>query len=383
MLAGGIAHEFNNLLMGILGNTELVLEQVKVGTQAHQCAAQIDVAGRHASELCRQLLAYSGKGQFVVESLNLNVMIRDMSRLLELSVPKTCALKRVLADGLPDMKGDSRQIRQVIMNLVANAAEAVGAEQGTITIETGARNCDREYLSSPYLSEDREPGDYCYVKVSDTGHGMESSTMQRMFDPFFSTRFTGRGLGLPAVLGIVRGHKGAIIVSSEENRGSVFQVLFPVAAGAEKPPVRKPPAVDGTPASGTVLLVDDDEIVRSVSRLMLQGGGFRVLLAGDGVEAVDTYREHMNEIVCVVMDRTMPRMNGDMAMRAIRVLNPDAPVVMSSGYDAAEMSRGAPDCGIDGFLQKPYRKEQLLNAVRAVAGQSRRKASSDTASEKV
>ncbi len=367
VLAGGIAHDFNNLLMGVLGNAELALTRLPPESPVRDLVKRIERAAVRAADLAGQMLAYSGRGQFLVEELDLNELVRETAFLLESSISRKVACRYNLAPALPPVEADPTQIRQVLMNLVTNASEAIGDREGAVTISTGVVWADRDYLTSTYLDEDLPEGFYVYVEVSDTGCGMDPETQKRIFDPFFSTKFTGRGLGLAAVLGIVRGHRGAIKVYSEPGKGSTFKVLLPCAnrpgAGRRQPP---PSAVGGIEwsGSGTVLVVDDEEAVRSLARTALEERGLRVLTAADGREAVDVFRRHAGEIDLVVLDMTMPGMGGEETFGELRRIRPDVRVILSSGYNEQEAVNRFAGKGLAGFLHKPYRPSELVERVR-------------------
>lgn len=283
VLAGGIAHDFNNLLVAILGNAGLALMQLAPESPARQTVQDIELAAQRAAELTRQMLAYSGKGKFVIERINLSRLVEEMAHLLEVSVSKRATVRYRFPEELPTVEGDSTQIRQVIMNLILNASDALGDSPGVISISTGTMIADREYLTGPFTDGSLPEGQYVYVEVSDTGAGMDEGTRSRIFDPFFSTKFAGRGLGLAAVLGIVRGHQGAIKLYSEVGKGSTFKVLFPALAGAAPVAEASKAAPDENAAAGrTILVVDDDPTVRAVTRRILEHEGFVTLLAEDG-----------------------------------------------------------------------------------------------------
>jgi len=365
VLAGGIAHDFNNLLMGMLGNADIVLDRMNSQLPEYGCVKDIEVAAKRAADLCRQMLAYSGKGHFMVEPFNLNDVIREMSNLIQVSIGKTAILKFNLADNLPNIRGDVTQVRQVVMNLLTNASEAIGNSSGVISVETGARNCTAQDLRSPFLAGEHAPGDYVYIEVADTGCGMDEGTLAKVFDPFFTTKFTGRGLGLAVVLGIVRGHNGSITVKTVPGKGTRFRVLFPAgpAARKEDPPPRAPEPAESK--GGTILLVDDDETVLTVAGRMLERGGYKVVVAHDGREGVDAFRERAAEIACVILDLTMPHMNGEDALVKMRKIRADVPVLISSGYNEQEIESRFRESGINGFIQKPYQSAQLMMKVRA------------------
>ena len=369
VLAGGIAHDFNNLLTAILGNASLALMQSSEDSPLRSHLTSIEKTSLQAADLCKQMLAYSGKGRFVVQHLSLNELIEDMTHLLQISINKRVKLTWELSPNLPSIEADISQMRQVLMNLVINASEAIGDRNGTIRISTGVMSADRAYLTEAYLAPELSAGEYVFMEVSDTGCGMSPETRAKIFEPFFSTKFTGRGLGLAAVLGIIRGHDGAIKVSSEVGRGTTFKVLLP---RADKP--AQPIRVQNTPASswrgsGTVLIVDDEESVRTVAGQMLEAIGFEVLQASDGREGVEMFSENCDRISAVLLDMTMPRMNGEEAFRELRRLRGDIKVILISGYNEQEATHHFAGRGLAGFLQKPFKLEDLKTKVRAVFGE--------------
>ncbi len=365
VLAGGIAHDFNNLLTAILGNADLALSEMSPVAPGRDCMLEIAKVARRAADLCRQMLAYSGRGKFVVEAVDLSQMVEQMAHIIEATCSRQAALRWDLAPELPAVDADASQLRQVIMNLVLNASEAIGDQSGLISISTGVLDCDEGYLAGTWLDEDRPAGRYLYVDVADTGCGMDETTKARIFDPFFSTKFTGRGLGLAAVLGIVRGHKGAIKVQSEPQHGTSVRILLPARSGAMPEP---PETVRDDPwrGSGTVLLVDDEEAIRSLGRRILTSLGFEAVLAADGREAVACFREHRDRIDCVILDLTMPYMNGDEAFRELRRIDPEVRVILSSGYQEAEATQCFAGQGLAGFIQKPYQASILADQLRRV-----------------
>jgi signal transduction histidine kinase/CheY-like chemotaxis protein len=372
VLAGGVAHDFNNLLMAIRGNLELALESLPPGAEARQSIQQAEQAAQRASDLTRQMLAYSGKGRFVVRDIRLSDVVSDCAELLRTSIPRTIAFDLRCDAGDPPVKADPGQVEQVVMNLVTNAAEAIGSQPGTITLSTGTATFGAEELSASRL-EPATPGRFAWVEAVDTGCGMDEATLARMFEPFFTTKLMGRGLGLAALLGVVRGHHGAIFVESRGGVGTRVRVLFPVAEGASRadeaggePPVERP--ATALPAEETVLVVDDEETVRNVSARMVQALGLRVVTANDGEEAVRLVRERGDDVACVLLDLTMPRMDGRTAFERLRALRPDLPIVLCSGYDEQATVQQWTTQGPAGFIQKPYSLAVLRDALSRVMG---------------
>lgn len=363
VLAGGIAHDFNNILMTVTGNADLALMRLAPESPLSGYLQQILLAAGKAADLAGQMLAYSGRGKFIVESLDLNQVINELLHMLEVSLSKKANLHLKLSQSLPPVEADVTQLRQVIMNLVLNASEALGETSGMITVSTGVLDCDDDYLRETWLNEGLDTGIYVYLDVTDTGCGMPPETIDRIFDPFFSTKFAGRGLGMAAVLGIVRGHKGAIRVYSEINKGSTFKVLLP-ASGTPEERVDKDSAGPAWWGDGQVLLVDDEATILEVGETMLRELGYDVLTAADGREAVELFREHRQGIRLVLMDLTMPHMGGEEALREMRLLDPEVRVIISSGYTEDEIAHRFLGKGLTGNLQKPFRLSALRDALR-------------------
>ncbi len=365
VLAGGIAHDFNNLLTGILGNANLARIESPPGSAAVPYLDQIEQICLRAADLCRQMLAYAGKGRFVIEQLDLNRLVSDMTHLLQVSISKTVVLKFALAAGLPPVRADASQLRQVVMNLVINASEAFAERSGVIGLATGVVRVDREYVRNSLLDPDLHDGDYVFLEVSDNGPGMTEEVKAKIFDPFFTTKFTGRGLGLAAVQGIVRGHRGALKVYSEPGRGTTFKVLLPCAEGVVEAAARLPEgSLEGWRGEGTVLIADDEETVRAIAARMLETLGFRVVLAADGQEAVDLFRADPSAFRLVLLDLTMPRLGGEDVFRELRQVRPDVRVLLMSGYTEQEVTTRFAGKGLAGFVQKPFQLPTLLAKVR-------------------
>jgi two-component system, cell cycle sensor histidine kinase and response regulator CckA len=360
ILAGGIAHDFNNLLMAITGNAELAMLPLSPSAPSRENLEEILHVARRAADLCGQMLAYSGRGRFVVGRLNLSTIVKEMGQMLAVSVSKKASLRYVFSSHMPSIEADATQLRQVIMNLITNASEALGDDAGTITVASGEMICDRDYLSDSCVDDHLPGGRYAFVEVSDTGCGMDAVTAKRIFDPFFSTKFTGRGLGLAAVLGIVRGHRGAIKVTSTAGKGTTFRILLPAAEGEQDDqPLAAQPAAR-KPSRRTILLVEDDPDVRRVGAKLLQHLGAEVLLANDGRECVEVFRAHIGQVDCVILDLTMPVMNGDEAFEELRKLKKDVRVILTSGYNEVDVTQRFDGKGLAGYIQKPYGMAALV-----------------------
>ncbi len=372
VLAGGIAHDFNNLLVGVMGNAGLALMEMPADSPARPAVQAIEQAAVRAADLTRQMLAYSGKGKFLIQNVNLSHLVGEMSHLIMVSISKTAIVNEELAGDLPAVEADATQLQQVVMNLIINASDALEQRPGTITVRTGTMQASRDYLAEAFLAEKLEPGTYVYLEVADTGHGMDAETRSRIFDPFFTTKTTGRGLGLAAVLGIVRSHHGTIRVTTAAGAGTAFRVLLPPAKNQSAPP---PPQVEAPPAkpiTGTVLVVDDDETVRGVARSILVRHGYKVIMAYDGVEGVERFKENPDGIDLVLLDMTMPRMSGEETFAVLRKIRPGVRVLLTSGYNEQEAVARFISEGLSGFVQKPFRVRELLEkvaqAINATAG---------------
>jgi PAS domain S-box-containing protein len=362
VLAGGIAHDFNNLLTGVLGYASLARMRLAPQDPIGQDLKQIESAAQRAADLCLQMLAYAGRGQFVVQPVDLNLLTQEMTQLLATALSKKAVLKYNLTPELPQVKADATQLRQIVMNLVTNASDAIGPRSGVVTVTTGVIDADARYLGE-IPSSDLAAGRYVYLEVSDTGCGMADEVKARIFDPFFTTKFTGRGLGLAAVQGIVRAHHGAIKVYSQVNKGTTFKVLLP--ALDEPAELAAPLARASVPAGRgrRVLVVDDEEDVRVFARKVLELAGFAVTVAVDGQDGVDVFSAAQDAFELVLLDLTMPRLGGADAYRALRRQRTDVRVVLTSGFAAAEATSGFEGKGLAGFLRKPFRADDLLAAV--------------------
>jgi two-component system cell cycle sensor histidine kinase/response regulator CckA len=356
VMAGGIAHDFNNLLVGILGNASLLVEISPDDNRS--LASDIVLAAERAAELTKQMLAYSGRGQFVVERLDLNKLILENFTLLRASISRAIRVELNLSEEDCFIEADRAQIQQVIMNLLINASEAIQGSAGVISVRTKHSKLTTQRLSE-HLHGSVDAGQYISMEIADNGSGMSAETIKRIFDPFFTTKFTGRGLGLAAVLGIVKGHRGDVEVRSQPGTGATFTILWPECSRPDAEQAPSEPAVVADFRSATILMADDEETVLRTATAGLQSRGFRVLTAADGKDALEMLCAHP-EISLVVLDLTMPVMTGDKAIPLIRSLVPQVPIILSSGYTETEVSRRFHVQGIAGFLQKPYTHTTLI-----------------------
>ncbi len=365
VMAGGIAHDFNNILTTIIGNAELALVRMKQESPGINNLRKIEQAATQAAELAKQMLAYSGKGKFVVENIDMNCLLEEMLHLLEVSISKKSTLRLNFDPNLPAIEADATQIRQVVMNLVINASEAIGDNSGVISITTGCRECDKNYLKNIWLDENIKEGPYVYINIADTGCGMSRDTLAKIFDPFFTTKFTGRGLGMAAVQGIIKGHRGAITVDSEPGKGTTFKILLP-ASGMPTAIVNSDShTADDWKGEGKVLLVDDEETIRDVAEEMLREFGFTTITAYDGRDAIKIFKEN-SDVDFVILDLTMPNMDGEQCFYELRKLNPNIKVIVSSGFSELEVTQKFAGSGLAGFIQKPYKLSVLKEAIQKI-----------------
>ncbi len=363
VLAGGIAHDFNNILMAIMGNAELTRADLPPDSPLHKGLIEINALARDAADLCLQMLAYSGQGQFYIHPLNITEIIESMAHLLNVSIEKSIILKSDLAANIPAVEADASQIRQLVMNLISNASEAIGKDGGIILLKTGSRHASRAYLRSIALEQNLTEGEYAFIEVRDNGEGMPGEVQQRMFDPFFSTRFTGRGLGLAAVLGIVRSHYGAIQVESTHGEGTCVTVLFPKTTTVIAPAGQAPAPSDHpliAHENRTVLVVDDEPPVLNVTSRILIKAGYQILTATDGAQAVACVKEKGEILDAIILDMSMPNMSGPMALKEIQQMHPRIPVIIASGFSEDEVRAEFEDSNVSGILQKPFSSDVLL-----------------------
>lgn len=366
VLAGGIAHDFNNLLVGVMGNAELAMLDAPHNSEMQHYLQQIFKASRRGADLVGQMLAYSGQGRFSMGEQDINAIILDVSELLGAAISKKVQLKQELVGGLPCVYGDKNQLTQLIMNLMTNASDALAGKPGEIGLHTGIRHLSADDFSSMYMATDLKEDDYVYVEVTDSGCGMDEETQARIFDPFFTTKTSGTGLGLAALLGIVRGHHGTLSLESAPGRGSCFTVYFPASSSTIALHMTGYNGSSGAAelTQGTVLVVDDEAAVRHVVSSFLKHEGLQVLLASDGEEGVEVFRRHAHEIALVILDLTMPKMDGEQAFHAMHAISSDVPIMLTSGHSETEVVSRLSLCGLAGFIRKPYTRDAFIGEVR-------------------
>ena len=350
VLAGGLAHDFNNLLTGIMGNASLALAEIARPDQASQRLTEVLQASERAAQLVRQMLAYAGKGKFLVEQLDLTAEINEIQPLIGATIPKFVDLQLRLAEGLPAVAADRSQIQQLILNLATNAAEAIGDRPGAIVLTTSHRSGE------------------VILEVADNGCGMTDDIRERIFDPFYTTKFMGRGLGLAAVMGIIRAHRGTITVATAPGKGTTMTVVLPAVAGV--PAAEKRQSDGDLSGSGLVLVADDEELVRNMAKITLEMYGYTIETASDGRDTLEKYQARPDGYAAILLDLTMPTMHGEEVLRAIRKIRPDVPVVLSSGYTESEALARFDDLNLAGFLQKPYTATALASKIKKAVTRS-------------
>jgi len=365
VLAGGVAHDFNNLLVPIMGNASLAMESLPALDPTRPLLKEVIQASERASNLTRQLVAYTGRGKFIIELVDLSELVRETAGLLRASISRNVALQLDVATELPAVEADVTQMQQIVMNLVINAGEAIGEENGWVRVRTGTEDVDEAFAGATFVPGEIRSGRFVWLEVRDNGCGMDESTKARIFDPFFTTKFTGRGLGLSAVAGIVRSHGGMLNVDSAPGRGTTLKLWLPATSIRKSKGAREVP--QELMGRGTILLVDDEDAVRRVAKAALERYGYTVLLAEDGYQAVDTFSRTAEQVLLVILDMAMPGMGGEETFRRLKAIRPEVPVLVSSGFDELEAARRFQSGGIAGFLQKPYTVVQLAEKVKTAA----------------
>ncbi|MBK8988525.1 MAG: PAS domain S-box protein [Chloroflexi bacterium] len=363
ILAGGVAHDFNNLLVAMLGQATLALAKLPEYADARPHIEKSIRAAENAAHLTRQLLAYSGRGQFEKRAIQVNALIQDHLHLFQVAVPKHIDLRSDLSEPLPAIEGDLGQIQQVVMNLIINAVEAIGERPGIVTVRTNSLDLDEENGRIPlYSNSSLPPGRYVCLEVQDDGHGMDAATLAKIFDPFFTTKHsTGHGLGLAAVLGILRGHKAGLQVSTHPGQGATFRLFFPAIHPSAK--TQASPKVDTGPLRGSVLVIDDEALVREAVVDILELRQVRVIEAENGRAGLDAFRENQKSVRLIILDLSMPGMSGEETFHALRQCNPRVKIILSSGYSQTEIGKRFTSLAATAFLQKPYSAAELLQVV--------------------
>ena len=364
-LAAGVAHDFNNILTGNLGYADLIADDVPAGSSGSDYLRQLTAGARRAAEMTMQLLAYSGRGRFVIRSLNLSQLVRDMSHLLDISGGRRNLLKYRLFEKLPVIEGDMNQMRQAILNLVTNAAEAVGDRDGPVTIATGLQECDADYLAGTYVQDNLSPGAYVFLEVEDSGCGMTAETLAHAFEPFFTTKSMGRGLGLAAVIGIVRGLGGGIKVTSEPARGSRFRLLFPVARTFPPPALAAAKAAaEKWRGAGTVLLVETEAASRKTARGLLEELGFDVLAVSSGFEATEVFRARSAEVRLLVVSSSLSRLDLEHLFLEVSQVRNQPRVVVAAAEGELDPLKRLLQPRVAGFVHKPFEGAELREVMR-------------------
>jgi PAS domain S-box-containing protein len=367
VLSGGIAHDFNNLLLAVLGNLDLALMKLPADGEVRKNINQAVNAANHAARLTNMMLAYSGKGSFIIKELNLSQLVEENAAMLAAAISKSVRLDLKLDLALPPVMADAGQLQQVVMNLITNASEAIGGETGVISLSTGVREFDQATLNRSRLEEKLSAGSYVWMEVCDDGSGMDRETLHKLFEPFFTTKFTGRGLGMSAVLGIIRAHKGAFLVTSSPGAGTTMLVILPIAdrqdsqqtTGSAAPDA----ALENSPQPDVILIVDDEEMIRAVCVEMMEILGFRTLVAADGEEALRLFEEQSDRIGLVLLDQSMPGMDGVTVFQNLKKTKPDIKVLLASGFSREEISERFTGLGLSGFIQKPFNLNSLSGEV--------------------
>ena len=358
VLAGGIAHDFNNILSVIVGNCYLA----KIDPEnSKDFISRIELASERAAELCRQMLAYAGKTQIVQSQVNIVVLVDEMVSMLKSTLPKNVVIKMAGSTDVPFVKADTSQLSQIVMNFIINASEAIGDAQGEILVSLLKTFISEGRLEYDFQGNVIHPGEYVCLEVTDSGCGMDNETKRRIFEPFYTTKFAGRGLGMSAVLGIVTSHKGSLQIFTQLGQGTTFKVYLPVEnkVSSGDSPKLQTSRLDEWKGNGTILLVEDEEQVRVIAKTILKKMGFSVIEAENGMVALELYKHNIAEITLVLTDLGMPVMDGYEMFRELKKLNRELPIIISSGFGDALVTSRIARKDIAGIISKPYNHSQL------------------------
>jgi two-component system, cell cycle sensor histidine kinase and response regulator CckA len=370
VLAGGIAHDFNNLLMTIVARSGLALRVLPHDAPAREHLTFIEKAGLRGGELANQMLAFAGQTRLNFQVIHLSKLLNDMAPFLRAAISKRLTLQYALAPSLPPIRADQAQLRQIIINIVTNASEAIGEGDGVITVRTFEWNPDSDNFQSWYVIGDLPTDQGVAFTIQDTGCGIAPEMIPKIFDPFFSTKFPGRGLGLASLLGIAQAHTASISVRSQPGIGTEFVIVFPATTASSStkkaPTVSIPTQHASLPKKSAVLVVDDEEDVRVACSMIFPGMGLEALVASDGQIGIEVFQQHQKDIMAVLLDLTMPNMDGQQFFDQIQRLNPTVPVILSSGYSEEEAMKRFHNPGITAFIQKPYQVEVLITKIQEI-----------------
>ncbi|MBW4054083.1 MAG: response regulator [Proteobacteria bacterium] len=361
ILAGGIAHDFNNILTIILGHCYMANADIISGDEYKASFKQIEIASSRASDLCQQMLTYAGKNQLVQTNVNTRLLMDEVVKMLQAAIKKNVTIELRLECDVPEIKADSSQIQQIIMNLIINAAESIGDNNGTVRVVLEKSIIDEDLTDTDLFGTKIKSGSYACVEVTDTGCGMDENTQQRLFEPFFTTKFTGRGLGMSAVLGIIKSHQGFIQMMSKPGMGTTFKVFFPLITSTDCFKTIETEPIPFAQTNGTILLVDDEEVLRSIGVTLLKAIGFSAMTAQHGSEALEIYSERGHEIDAILLDLVMPKMGGIEAYHEVRKINLTVPIIICSGYSVDSVENLIANDEYLFFLHKPYKPEKLRN----------------------
>jgi PAS domain S-box-containing protein len=362
VLAGGIAHDFNNILAIIMGYCSLIMSNFET---AKEHVPAIEIAAERAAGLCRQMLTYAGKGRYVLIPTNVTTLVGEMITMLRTTINQNIEIKSQLPAEIPLINGDSNQIRQIVMNLIINASEAIGDNHGEVFVSLTKTDIMSGQGDSDHNGKVIPPGEYVCLEVTDNGCGMDEDTLRRIFEPFYTTKFSGRGLGMAAVLGIITAHSGVLQVCSQIGQGTTFKIFLPVQSVE---PFQEKRAALTIPwqGSGTILLVEDEVQIRMIAKALLEMLGFTVIDASNGKDGLELYQQNASEITLVVTDLGMPVMNGYEMIHELIKLNPGLPIIVSSGFGDEDVASHVARENIAGLINKPYNFDQLRDVMRHV-----------------